>query len=69
MARPDSEQREGSRRPIHIANAMMSNDTLPYVVISADPSIKIGQQCVFVVSRNSSHGGVQRVIKEIFHII
>ena len=54
---------------IHVANTMMSNDSMPYVVISAYPCIEIAQQYDFVILRNSSEGGIQRVIKAIFHII
>ena len=54
---------------IQVANAMITNDILPLVVISADPGIEIAQQYDFVVSRNPSEGGIQRVIKAIFHII
>ena len=54
---------------IHFANTMMSNDSMPYVVISAYPGIEIAQQYDFVILRNSSEGGIQRVIKAIFHII
>ena len=54
---------------IHVANTMMTNDSLPYVVIAAYPGIEIVQQYDFVVLRNISEGGIQRVIKAIFHII
>ena len=63
----ESEQPETAT--IHVAIAMMTNDSTPYVVISAYPSIEIVQQYDFVVLRNSSEGGIQRVIKAIFHII
>ena len=43
-------------------------DTLPYVVISADPCIAIVQQHDVVVSQKHSEGGIH-VIKAIFHII
>ena len=71
MARPYSEQRECSRRAlaIHVANTMMTNDTLPYVVISAYPGIEIAQQYDFVVLQNPSEGEIQRVINVIFHMI
>ena len=45
---------------------MMTNDTLPYVVIFADPDIEIAQQYDFVVLQSPSEGGMQRVIKAIF---
>ena len=67
MARPKSEQRElPEASTIHVANTMMTNDSMPYVVISADPGIEISQQYDFVVLRNPSEGGIQRVIKAIF---
>ena len=72
MARPNSEQREREQpepATIHVAYAMMTNDTIPYVVISAYPGIEIAQQYHFVVLKNPSEGGIQRVIKAIFHII
>ena len=70
MARPNSEQREyPESATIHVANTMMINDSMPYVVISAYPGIEIAQQYDFVVLLNSSVGGIQRVIKAIFHII
>ena len=51
MARPNSEQRKQPETvPIHAANTMMTNDTLLYVVISTDPSIKIAQQYDLVIS-------------------
>ena len=37
MARPNSEQREQPETAtIHVANTMTTNDSMPYVVISAD---------------------------------
>ena len=47
----------------------MTNDSMPYFVISAYIGIEIAQQYDFVVLRNPSEGGIQRVIKIIFHII
>ena len=70
MAGPNSEQNEQPVTPtFHVANTIMINDTLPYVVISSDPGIEFAQQYDFVVSRNSSEVGIQRVIKTIIHII
>ena len=70
MARPNSEQREQPETAtIHVANIMMTNDSMPYVVISAYSGIEIAQKYDFVVLQNSSEGGIQRVIKAIFHII
>ena len=43
---------------IHVANTMMSNDSMPYVVISVYPGIEIAQQYDFVILRNSSEGGM-----------
>ena len=37
---------------IHVANTMMTNDSMPYVVISAYPGIEIAQQYDFVVLQN-----------------
>ena len=65
--RAEREQPEAST--IHVANTMMTNDSMPYVVISACPGIEIAQQYDFVTLQNSSEGGIQRVIKTIFHII
>ena len=48
---------------------MMTNDSMPYVVIFAYPGIEVAQQYDFVVLQNPSEGGIQRVIKAIFHII
>ena len=63
----ESEQPETAT--MHVANTMMTNDSMPYVVISAYPGIEIAQQYYFVILRNSSVGGIQRVIKAIIHII
>ena len=54
---------------IHVANIMMANDTLPCVMTSAYPGIEIDQQYDFAVLRYPSEGGIQHVIKAIFHII
>ena len=56
---------------IHVANTMFANDSVPYVfyMISAYPCIEIAQQYVFVVLLNTLVGGIQCVIKAIFHII
>ena len=54
---------------IHVANTVMTNDSMQFVVISASPGIEIAQQYDCAVLRNSSEGGIQRVIKSIFHII
>ena len=65
--------RAGRKQPetaaIHVANTMMSNDSMPYALISAYPGIEIAQQYDFVFLQNSSEGEIQRVIKAIFHII
>ena len=50
MARSNSEQREQPvTTTINVANAMMTNDFMPYVVISAYHGIEIAQQYDFVV--------------------
>ena len=70
IARPNSEQREQPETAaIHVVNTMMSNGTLPYVMIYADPGIEIAQQCDFVILQNPSDGGIQGVVKAIFDII
>ena len=51
---------------IHVANTMMSNDSMPYVVIFAYPGIEIAQQYDFVVLQIPSEGGIQRVKKRSF---
>ena len=50
--RAEREQPESAT--IHVANTMITNDTLLHVVISADPGIEIALQYGFVVSRNHS---------------
>ena len=71
MARPNfrAEREQPVTASIHVFNTMMTNDSMPYAVISAYPGIEIAQQHDFVVLRNHSDGGIQRVIKAIFHII
>ena len=60
-----ADRKQPETATIHVANTITTNDTMPYVVISADPGIEIVQQYDFVVSRNPSEGGIQRVIKAI----
>ena len=71
MVRANSEQRERPAGDLnyHIAKNMMTNDTLPYVVISADAHIETAQHYDFVASLNPPIGGVQRAIKAIYNII
>ena len=72
MARPNSEQGERAQpetATIHVANTIMINVSMPYVLISAYPGIEIDKLYNFVVLRNSSEGVIQHVIKTIFHII
>ena len=65
MVRPNSEQREQPEAvPLHVANTMMTNDTLPYVVISADPGIEIAQRYDLVIPRYLSEGGRHKVTKK-----
>ena len=53
ITRPNSEQREQPKNAtIHVANTMMTNVSMPYVVISAYPGIEINQQYDFVVLQN-----------------
>ena len=64
-----AERKQPETPTIHVANTMMSNDSMPYVVISAYPGIEIAQQYDLVILQNSLENGIQRVIKNIFHII
>ena len=48
---------------------MMTNDSMSYAAIFAYLGIKIAQQYDFVVFLSPQEGGMQRVIKTIFHII
>ena len=52
----------------HVANTMMTNDSMPYVMISAYPGIEIAQQNDFVALQKPLQGGIQHVIKAIIHI-
>ena len=65
--RAEQEQPETAR--IHVANTMMTNDTLSCVMILADTGIEIDQQFDFFWGQNPSESGTQCVIKAIFHII
>ena len=49
-----AERKQPETTTIHVANNMMSNDSMPYVVVSACPGIEIAQQYDFVILRNSS---------------
>ena len=49
-----AERKQPETATIHVANTMMSNDSMPYVVISAYPGIEIAQQYDFVIWQNSS---------------
>ena len=49
-----AEREQSETATIHVANTMMTDDTLPCVVISADPGIEVVQQYDFVVLRNPS---------------
>ena len=64
-----AERKQPETAAIHVANTMMSNDSMPYVVISAYPCIEIAQQYDLVIMRNSTAGGIQRDIKAIFQFI
>ena len=64
-----AEKEQPETATIHVSNTMMTNESMPYVVNSAYAGIEIAQQYDFVVLRDSSEGGIQRVIKAIFHII
>ena len=40
IARPNSEHKEQSKTAaIHVADTVITNDTLPYVMVSAEPGI------------------------------
>ena len=49
-----AEREQPETATTHVANTMMTNYCMPYVVISAYPSIEIAQQYDFVVLRNPS---------------
>ena len=51
-----AERKQPETAAIHVANTMMSNDSMPFVVISAYPGIEIAQQYDFVILRKSSEG-------------
>ena len=70
MARRNSEQREQSETTIiHVSNTVMTNKTMPYVMIYVDPDIEIAQKYDLVISRNNLESGIQGAIKTILHII
>ena len=70
VIRPNLDQREHPETdPIHAADTAITNDTLPYVMVSADPDTEIAQQYDPVVSRYHSKSGMLGVVKAIFHII
>ena len=45
-----AEREQPETATIHVGNAMMTNDSMPYAVISAYPGIEIAQQYDFVIS-------------------
>ena len=49
-----AERTQPETATIHAANTMMSNDSMPYVMISVYPGIEIIQQYDFVILRYSS---------------
>ena len=51
-----AERKQPETATIHVSNTLMSNDSMPYVVIFAYPGIEIAQQYDFVILRNSSEG-------------
>ena len=51
-----ADRKQPETAAIHVANTMMSNDSMPYVMISAYPGIEIAQQYDFAILRNSSEG-------------
>ena len=44
-----AEREQPETATIHVASTMMTNDSMPYVVISAYPGIEIAQQYDFVI--------------------
>ena len=44
-----AEREQPETATIHVASTMMTNDSMPYVVISANPGIEVAQQYDFVV--------------------
>ena len=58
-----AEREQSKTATIHVANTMMTYDSMPYVVISACPGIEIAQKYDFVVLLNFWEGGMQRVIR------
>ena len=51
-----AERKQPETAAIHVANTMMSNDSMPYVVISAYSGFEIAKQYDFVILRNSTEG-------------
>ena len=51
-----AERKQPETAAIHVSNTMMSNDSMPYVLISVNSGIEIAQQYDFVILRNSSEG-------------
>ena len=64
-----AEREQPETATIHVANAVMTNDCMPHIVISAYSGIEIAQQYDFVVLRNPLEGGIQRATKATLHII
>ena len=64
-----AERKQPETATIHVANIMMANDTMPYIVVSAYLGIEIAQQYYFVILLNPWEGGIQRVMKAIYLII
>ena len=49
-----AEREQPETTTFHVANTMMTNDSMLLVVISAFPGIEIAQQYNFVILRNTS---------------
>ena len=49
-----AEREQPETATIYVADAIITNDTMPYVVIFAYPGIEIAQQYDFIVLRNPS---------------
>ena len=49
-----AERKQPETAAIHVANTMMSNDSMPHIVIFAYPGNEIVQKYDFVILRNSS---------------
>ena len=56
-----AERQQSETATIHVANTMMTNDSMLYVVIFAYPGIEIDQHYDFVILQNPSEGGIRAI--------